>query len=257
MSNNPLATWSVYFGAGVLLTLFIALAPRKIKVWVGKFLPPNWASILHVPIGWIGYFLCYLHGYFLLANVVMGISGGLDKYDGMEARAFDELVGTPLKSLRFWNQMNHRGTTPLGKVLDPGMDKLTHAPIYVHVACVMFLAAILPAAAQVSYLLYLAVGLIALMICADIFGQVIRMERFKHWHAREDKGATLIGKIKSTVQWVWLGVYAPWHQGWVAAHQEAYLMVLDFVLAIMMALAAVSAFSKIRPLREIWANGRK
>lgn len=254
LSKDPLVVWCLYLGAGILLTLVISFLPKRLKLGLGRFLPPNWASVVHVPIGWIGYFACYLNGYFLLANLVMGISGGLDKYDGMEARAFDQLVGTPLKSRRFWDQMSHRGTTPLGKVLDPGMDKLTHVPIYAHIAWVMFLAALLPTAAQVSYLLYLAVGLIALMICADIFGQVIRMERFRHWHAREDKSATHVGKIKSAAQWVWLGFFVPWHQNWIAG-QEVYLAVLDFILAIMLALAAVSAFSKIRPLREIWANG--
>lgn len=255
MSITPLTLWCVYFGAGLLLTLIIALLPKRTKNFLTRFLPPNWASVVHVPIGWIGYFSLYLNGNLLIACLVLGFSGGLDKFDGMSARAYDHLVGTPLKSKDFWHQMNHRGTTPLGRVLDPLADKLTHGPIYLHVAWVMLLVALEHGEAeQMNYLLYLAVALIGLMLVADAFGQVIRMERFVRWHAREDKSATLVGKLKSAAQWVWLGLFAIWHQGWLE-EPEVYLLVLDFLLAVMLSLAAVSASSKIKPVREIW-NGK-
>ena len=254
MSSSPLVLWFMYAGAGLLLTLAISFLSKRWKVALGRLLPPNWASIVHVPIAWVG-FVLYLNGYFLAGSLLMGFSGGLDKFDGMAARAFDKLVGTPLKSENFWDQMFHRGTTPLGKILDPLADKVTMIPIYLIVAYVMMERALKGCAEQEWYFLILAFGLILLMLIADFAGQVFRMKRFHRWHAREDKSATLVGKVKSAAQWAWLGLFPIWHQNWLAEDREAYLLLLNFLLAVMLALAAMSASSKIKPVREIW-NGQ-
>ena len=248
--KDPLILWSVYYGAGISLTLIVFLLPTQAKVFLGRFLPPNYASVLHVPLAWVGY-LMYLDTHFLTACLLIGLSGSLDKFDGMSARAHDKLVGTAPGSESFWNQMSHRGTTALGKKLDPFSDKAASIPIYLHIAMVMLLVASRKDQdISITGLLYLAIGLIGLMIGADVFGQVIRMERFGHWHARDDQSATLVGKVKSALQWLWLGLYVIWHQGWLA-EPEVFLLFLDFMLAVMMALAMVSASSKIKPLREI------
>ena len=115
MLSDPLYRWIAYVGAGAVLLLTIVLLPAKIKAFLGSLVPPNWMSVSHAPVGWFGYFYLYEQGYLFLGILCLAFSGALDKLDGMGARAYDLLVGNPLKDKRFWTQMNHRGPPPWAK----------------------------------------------------------------------------------------------------------------------------------------------
>lgn len=254
MFSNPLYSWIAYVGVGAILLLTIVFIPKRTKVFVGRFLSPNWMSVVHVPIAWIGYFWAYREGHHFLAIMLVSFSGGLDLADGRVGRAYDELVGKPLKDDRFWTQMNHRGTTPLGKVLDPLADKITIAPIFMHVIWTFFAKTEDIRSDGVLWSIYFGAGLIALMLLVDLGGQLIRLDYFKRWRLRKkkaDKSATDVGKTKALAQWVWLPLYVVWEQGWLP-DATAYLIVLDVLLAGLVCLTVASLLSKMRPLAELY-----
>jgi len=256
MLSDPLYRWMAYVGAGAVLLLTIVFLPAKIKAALVALVPPSWMSVLHAPVGWFGYFYLYEQGYLFLGIVCLCFSGGLDKLDGMGARAYDLLVGKPLRDLRFWTQMNHSGTTPMGEVVDSLWDKLTVGPMFVDI-CVRFLRTVGNYADMtVRWLLYAAIVQIVLMLLADIVGQLLRLETFKklrHKDAKDNK-AGWAGKYKALGQWLWLIFLPPLEHGWVTDHLVGYLIFLNAFLLATLVLALLSVVGKIRPLQEAWTS---
>jgi phosphatidylglycerophosphate synthase len=250
--SEPLLRCLGYVGVGGLLILAILYCPKRIKLYVGRIFPPNWMSVAHAPIAWIGYFwLFHSEGQYFWAILLLSLSGGLDLADGRVARAHDELVGTKLKNLRFWTQMNHPGTTPLGKTLDPLADKLTVTPLFLAACWTFFRKTEEIRNDGMLWLFYFGVSLIILMLLMDLCGQLIRLDYFKRWRRKKDTSATDVGKYKALGQWLWLLFYAIWERGWLPEATEYYLVFLNVMLVAILVLAALSVISKIRPIKAL------
>jgi len=256
MLSDPLYRWIAYVGAGAVLLLTIVLLPAKIKAFLVALVPPNWMSVSHAPVGWFGYFYLYKQGYLFLGILCLALSGALDKLDGMGARAYDLLAGKPLKDKRFWTQMNHRGTTPMGEVVDSLWDKLTVGPMFVDICISLLKQATRYADTTVCWLLYAAVAQIVLMLLADIFGQLLRLDTFRKLRHKDTKNnkAGWAGKYKALGQWLWLIFLPPLEHGWMADHLVGYLIFLNAFLLATLVLAVLSVVGKIRPLQEAWTS---
>lgn len=257
MYSDPLHNWLVYVGMGAVLLLTIVFLPDRLKAPATLVCRPNWMSVVHAPLAWIGYFWLYGHGHHFAAIMLMSLSGGLDLADGRFGRAYDRLIGKLLKDQRFWTQMNYRGTTSLGASLDPLLDKITVIPIFFHICYVFFMKTSDVRNDGALWLSYFAVGFITLMVLADIGGQVIRSDTFRRWRPKkkkEDKSATDVGKYKTLTQWAWLPAWAVWDQGWLP-EATTYLIVLDVMLIGLLGLTVASLLSKLRPLSALWKEG--
>lgn len=254
MESEPLLRWFEYVGVGGALLLTIVFLPKRVRLFAGRFLPPNWMSVIHTPLAWLGYFWLYKQGHFFGALLMLSVSGGLDLADGRVARAYDELVGEKLSDLKFWTQMNHRGVTPLGKILDPLTDKLTVTPIFLEVCWTFLTRTETIRHDGILWLLYFGVGLILLMLLTDFCGQLIRLDYFRKWRQKTDNGATWAGKYKALGQWIWLMLYPIWDQGWLPEAITYCLLFLNIMLVTILVLAALSVLSKIRPLMETWTT---
>ncbi len=253
MFSDPLHCWFAYVGMGAVLLLTIVYMPDPGRLVLGRVLPPNWMSVVHAPIGWIGYFWCYLHEHYFIALMMLCLSGGLDLADGRVARAYDRRFGKAPRSLKFWTQMNHRGTTPLGESLDPLFDKLTVGPIFLHVCWTFCLKAEVIRNDGILWLLYLGACLIVLMLLVDLCGQLLRLDCFERWRQKKkDKRAARVGKYKTLMQWLWLLFYPIWERGWLPEAVVYYLVFLNVVLVAALVLASLSVISKMRPFREVW-----
>lgn len=254
--EGPINRWCAYVGSGGVLLLTLVLLPAKIKAALVTLVPPSWMSVSHAPVGWFGYFYLYEQGYLFLGILCLAFSGALDKLDGMGGRAYDWLVGKPLRDLRFWTQMNHSGTTPMGEVVDSLWDKLTVGPMFVDI-CVRFLRTVGNYAdTTVRWLIYIAVIQIVLMLLADIFGQMLRLDTFRklrHKDAKDNK-AGWAGKYKALGQWLWLIFLPPLDHGWVTDGLVGYLIFLNGFLFATLVLAVLSVVGKIRPLQEAWTS---
>ena len=253
MPDDPLYRWSVYVVVGALLLIAVVKMPDKGLLILGRILPPNWMSVLHVPIAWVGWFWLYKQGYYFTGFMVMCLSGALDLADGRAARAYDRLVGKPLKDQRLWTRMNHRGETLLGQSLDPACDKITFAPIFLDV-CWTFCALIAAVGHDgISWPFYFGIFAIVLMLVADSCGQLLRLDYFKHWRReKKNKRATKVGKYKTLAQWAWLALYPVWDQGWRPESATYYLLCLDVALVAVLILVVWSVLSKMRPFRVAW-----
>lgn len=257
MFSDPLHSWFMYVGVGAVLLLTIVFMPERIKAPASLIFRPNWMSVIHAPLAWVGYFWLYKQGHHFSAIMLMSLSGGLDLADGRVGRAYDKLVGEPRKDDRFWTQMNYRGTTPLGESLDPAADKVTVAPIFIDVCLIFFAKTDDVRSDGALWAIYFAVGLIILMLLADLGGQLIRMDYFRRWRPKKkqkDKSANLRGKIKTLTQWAWLPVWAVWDQGWLP-EATTYLVVLNVMLFGLLCLTVASLLSKMRPLPELYREG--
>jgi|GEM_PF-4882847 len=254
MLSNPLYRWMAYVGAGAVLLLTLVLLPAKIKAFLVSLVPPSWMSVSHAPVGWFGYFYLYHQGYLFLAIMCLALSGALDKLDGMGGRAYDLLVGKPLRDLRFWTQMNHPGTTPMGEVVDSLWDKLTVGPMFIDI-CVRFLRGVGSYADSITrWLLYAIIVQIVLMLLADIFGQLLRLDAFRKLRHKDkkDNKANWAGKYKALGQWLWLIFLPPLEHSWVTDHLVGYLIFLNGFMLVTLVLAVLSVIGKIRPLQEAW-----
>ena len=252
MPGDPLYRWLMYVVMGALLLIAVVKMPDRGRLFLGRILPPNWMSVVHVPIAWIGYFWLYKEGYYFAGLMMMCLSGALDLADGRVARAYDRLAYRPLKDQRFLTQMNHLGITPLGKTLDPACDKTTFAPIFLDVCWTFCKKSSAVRNDGILWLLYLGVFLIILMLLVDFWGQLIRLDYFKHWRRKKDTSATKVGKHKTLSQWIWLALYPIWEQGWLPEAATYYLLFLNVALVVALTLAALSVLSKMRPIRMAW-----
>ncbi|MFH0837886.1 MAG: CDP-alcohol phosphatidyltransferase family protein [Patescibacteria group bacterium] len=260
MLSDPLHYWIACVGLSALLILWIFLVPIKARAACSLVLRPNWLSFVGAIVALVGYFYFFKNEEYDWTMILMSLSGGLDLADGRIARAYVECGGKHLTSKAgFWAQMNHRGTTALGAKLDPGMDKVRLAPIFVDV-CLNFFAK----AADVRYdgllwLLYLGVALIVPMLLVDLGGQALRSKIFKRWRRRskkkqDDNKATLMGKAKALAQWLWLPVWAAWDKG-LLPEAETYLAILNVLMLGVLLLTIASLLSKMRPLKKLWKKG--
>ncbi|MBN2306856.1 CDP-alcohol phosphatidyltransferase family protein [Candidatus Peregrinibacteria bacterium] len=245
----------MYVVVGALLLITIVYMPDRGRLVLGRILPPNWMSLIHVPIAWFGYFWLYKQEHYFAALILLCLSGGLDLADGRVARAYDRLVGKPPKNLTFWTQMNHRGETSMGQSLDPACDKITVGPIFLDVCWTFCKKSAAIRNDGILWLLYLGVSLIILMLLVDISGQLLRLDYFKRWRRRKKhKRATKVGKYKTLAQWAWLALYPIWEQGWLPEAATYYLCFLDVALVATLILAMLSVLSKMRPLKVVWAQ---
>ena len=254
MFSDPLYNWALYVGVGMVLLLTmlaIALFSERAKLFIGRYLRPCWITVLGLLMGWFGYFYCYRAEEYFLTIIFMVLSGGLDLIDGPVGRAKDKVSGKR-EINGFWPQFNHWGTTKLGKDLDPLVDKLVTGTIFGHMATLILLSIWHGMHDRTAYQ-YLAAIQLLLVVIVDIGGQLTRMDCFKSWRVSEDTGATLIGKIKSPVQRIWMLFFPVWHHAWVT-ELETYLLFINFLLAIVLGLTIMSAASKIRLTRRPRVN---
>lgn len=255
MFSEPLMNWLVYVAIGGLLLLAIFRLPEKWLLLVGRYLSPNWMSIIHTPIVWVGYFVLYKSGYLFWGLMTIVVSAALDRLDGRLATVLDVHAGERAQVPKgTWDQLNHKGGTPLGKILDPMMDKLAVLPIYVEVAYQFITRSELVQDNPHIWLLGIGAFLIGLMLLTELVGQIIRMDYFEKYRRKKDNGATWAGKVKATVQWVFLAFFPIWDQGWLADDKWIYLLFLNLLLTAVLGLACLSVLSKIRPLKDKWTK---
>jgi len=255
MLDEPLIRWLIYVGVGVLLLLAILYLPERIVRFIGRYLSPNWMSILHTPIVWIGYFGLYEAGHLFWGVQLIVFSAALDRLDGRLAATLDAHATKPVVVPKgYWQQLNHKGGTPLGKIVDPLMDKLAVLPIYFEVGLRFVFGSELARDSFRIWLLSLGALLIGLMLLAELMGQIIRMDYFDKYRQKKDKGATWAGKVKANVQWLFLLFFPIWDQGWLVDGKWIYLLFLNLLLTAILGLACLSVISKIRPIKESWTK---
>ncbi len=267
MLSDPQYDWILCLGVSAVLILWIFPLTEKARAACSLVLRPNWLSVAGAIVALIGYFYLFNIEEYFWAIIMLSASAGTDLTDGRIARAYAarECGGKILtkKEAGFWTRMNHRGTTDLGAILDPAMDKARLLPIFSHV-CYTFLKK----AKDVRYdgllwLLYLGILLIVPMLLFDLGGQALRSKIFKRLRKRTkkkkvDNRATLIGKAKALAQWLWLPAWAAWDKG-LLPDAENYLALLNIMLLGVLVLTIASLSSKMRSLKKLkklWRKGR-
>lgn len=254
MLQDPLVRWLIYlmFGGLVLLALF--RLPERVILWLGKFTSPNWVSILHTPLAWIGYFWLYKAGYLFSGLELVIFAAALDRIDGRMAAVLSRNNPAPVPA-DLWGQLNYRGNTPYGKVIDPMMDKFAVLPIYLDAGFRFLNGTHQIGATWLLWPLVTSATLIGIMLLMELAGQLLRMDTFKKWRRRQDNGATWAGKIKAGAQWAWLVFFPIWDQGWLEdSYRGSFMLFLNAFLLIIVGLAALSVITKIRPVRESWTR---
>jgi phosphatidylglycerophosphate synthase len=227
----------------------------RLVLMIGRFLPPNVLSILHVPIALIGYFYFYLNGDLMACAICLGVSAAMDSLDGQMARLMNEHLKLP-KPQGFWTSLFHRGGTELGESIDPAMDKAGLMPIYIHITY-GYICYVLTDGMDMAYkICYLCCAcFIACTILTDLMGTVIRFDYFKKIGLiRSSKAATIIGKTKTVTQWLWFILYPMQDMKWIENEAFEYSVVLAFFLSCIMVLAIFSLLSKMRALEKHWAK---
>lgn len=264
MLSDTLHNWILCVGVSAVLILWIFPLPEKARAACSLVLRPNWLSVAGAIVALIGYFYLFNIEEYFWAIIVLSASGGTDLTDGRIARAYVSCGGKHLtKKAGFWAQMNHRGTTDLGAILDPAMDKVRLLPIFSHVCYTFFRKAADVRNDGLLWLLYLGIFLIALMLLFDLGGQALRSKIFKRLRKRTkkkkvDNRATLIGKAKALSQWLWLPAWAAWDKG-LLPDAENYLALLNIMLLGVLVLTIASLSSKMRSLKKLkklWRKGR-
>lgn len=254
MLSEPLIRWLIYVVVGGLLLLAIFRLPERMLLYLGRFLSPNWVSIIHTPIAWIGYFALYKSGHLFWGLQLIIFAAALDRLDGRLAATLDAHAKPTKVPKTFWQKLNHKGGSPLGKIVDPLMDKLVVLPIYLDVGIRFIFGSELAKDNLRFWLLSLGAFLIALMLIAEFCGQILRMDHFKKYRRKKDNGATWVGKVKATGQWIFLVFFPIWDQGWLVDGKWIYLLFLNLLLTAILGLACLSVVSKIRPLKESWTK---
>ncbi len=255
MLSEPLILWLFYVTVGGLLLLAIFRLPERILLFIGRFISPNWMSIIHTPIVWVGYFVLYKNGYLFWGLMTIVVSAALDRLDGRLAAVLDAHAKKPVIVPKdVWQQLNHKGGTPLGKKLDPLMDKLAVIPIYIEVAYQFVTRSELVQDNPRIWLLGFGAFLISLMLLTELVGQVIRMEYFDKYRQKKDSAATWVGKVKAGAQWVFLAFYPIWDQGWITREHWGYLLFLNLLLTGILALAIMSVVSKFIKFKDRWTK---
>ncbi len=255
MPSEPLLCWALYVLVGGLLLLTIFYLPKEILLYLGRYISPNWVSVIHMPIALAGYFALYMNGYLFWGVQLIIFGAALDRLDGRLAAVLDANATKPIKAPEtFWQKLNHKGGTPLGKIIDPLMDKLAVLPIYVAVAIRFVLGSELAQENLRFWLLSFGAFVIALMIIAELLGQILRMDYFEKYRCKKENGATWAGKVKALAQWIWLIFFPIWDQGWLSEARWVYLLFLNLLLTVILGLACLSVLSKIRPLKDSWTK---
>lgn len=254
MFSDPLVNWLVYLIFGGLMLLALFRLPEKIVLLLGRYISPNWVSVLHTPLAWIGYFVLYKNGYQFWGVELIIFAAALDRLDGRMAMVLSEHNKDSVPK-GLWAQMSYRGGTPYGKIIDPLMDKFAVLPIYAHVGYRFINGLYDTAKPWLLWLLGIGAVLIGIMLLTELAGQLIRLDRFRKWRRRKDKGATWAGKVKALAQWIWLIFYPIWDQGWLEdEYKGGFIVFLNTCLLGIVFLAVLSVVSKIRPIREGWTK---
>lgn len=199
---------------------------------------PNWITIWGLAYTLLGIVL-YFDGHVVLAILIIGFGGILDRKDGQSAKALaNPLVGTHL----FWVQLNHPGETELGKVLDPAADKLRMIPLYVGFWRLEFLNGLL----------------LGSMMIPETLGTLSRwpFTLLSPFHRLAGflcgPGATGVGKWKAVAQWELIILCVPFHQGWFT-QGRGLLTPLLFLCQIIAWLSLASRVKRVRQQKEIGA----
>lgn len=254
MFEDPFVRWLTYLIAGGLMLLALLRLPEKAVLRIGKYVSPNWVSVLHTPIVWIGYFALYKNGYLFLGLELIIFGATLDRLDGLMATVLGKHNEAPLPR-DFWGQMNYRGGTPTGKIIDPLMDKFAVLPIYLDAGYRFFSG--LNGSSETWLVAFVTAGivLIGLMLLAELVGQLIRLDYFRKWRRKKDNAATWAGKVKALAQWIWLIFYPIWDQAWLEDdYRGGFILFMNIFLLAIVVLAVISVLSKIRPIRESWTK---
>ncbi len=254
MPSDPLLCWALYVLVGGLLLLAIFYLPERFLLCLGHYISPNWVSVIHTPIALIGYFALYRNGYLFWGVQLIIFGAALDRLDGRLASTLDTHAKPTEVPKTFWEKLNYKGGSPLGKIIDPLMDKLAVLPIYIAVAIRFVMGSELAQENLRFWLLSFGAFVIALIIIAELFGQILRMDYFDKWRHKKDNGATWAGKVKALAQWIWLIFFPIWDQGWLSEARWIYLLFLNLLLTGILGLACLSVLSKIRPLKESWTK---
>ena len=217
-------------GVGLAIAILMLVMPRHLLRWLSRLpgLSPNWVTLWSIPLMWAGVSLYFTGstraGFWLTVFALM-----LDRVDGKMATQGEPFVWTGAtprtpaqRRRRFWRELNHPGSTEVGKWLDPLADKLK-IPIP---------------------LLYLGwIGLVpwgypAAIIVFEILGTVMRPPfQLVPAHYQRGTAATAVGKLKVMFQFTTLIVL--WADGWSWLVVQPWLYHLLLSLALLFGVMSV------------------
>jgi len=224
-----------YCASGFGVAIGLLFIPKRILKTLGEweavrgFRPfcPNWLSIAHIWVAWLGFLLYFKwDAYFGLLVVVAGAM--MDRMDGKMATALNREAPEGLSK---WEQFNFPGKTRMGVWLDPFVDKVTVIPIFV----------------LLTIWGPLWGSLTVLLIASEVAGTAIRLPFLRRWTRRS--GSTAVGKIKHTLQWVVFISFMPYERGWVPPDWGASAM--NILMSVMTAFAVLSVLSRLKLRREL------
>jgi len=258
MNVANISQWLEYVLFAAAVAAVIIKLPKisvRAVLFIGRFLPPNIISILHVPIALIGYFYFYLNGDLMPCAICLGVSAAMDSLDGQMSRLMDAYLKLP-KPHGFWKSLFHRGGTELGQSIDPAMDKAALLPIYIHIAYGYIAYVLTDGVDTAEKICYLCgASFIACTILTDLMGTIIRFDYFKKKGLiKNGKAATWAGKTKTIAQWIWFILYPAQNMGWIPDGAFVYNVTLAFLLSGIMGLAGISLLSKMFTIRKEWTK---
>jgi phosphatidylglycerophosphate synthase len=261
---------TICFGLlGVFIPLIFgnrsALKKLGAIVLFGEWRPlsPNWITAYSLIISLVG-IAFFFAGSPALGVSVAGFGAMLDRLDGRMAHVLARVVPDPRKWTRklgvlvatgtdhddlhdyvvrddtplgrWWFEMNFGGGTDLGKVLDPGADKVKTLVLLV----------------AFSYAGLLAWWLVLILIVPELLGTLIRRPFYLLSHHQKEPRATAVGKWKAVVQWVVMIICLLFYQGWFTdgISPARQWWICNGVLAFSIALAIMSVGSRLKLVRD-------